>query len=196
MAAHPAGAFFGGDMTIRTLIPAAVAALAFLLPVAMGQPLQAKPAFNEGWRKGRETGLPVPRFVSLKAHTARMRVGPSTDYATSWLYSVRGIPLEITEEYGNWRRVRDQDGVSGWMSAPLLSGRRTAVIGPWLDEPVALRAAPSTKAKIIVRLSPRVRLDIDRCDGKWCEASIQLQRLSGFVKQEALWGVYPQEIIE
>ncbi|OHV84416.1 SH3 domain-containing protein [Rhizobium sp. LCM 4573] len=183
-------------MKFKTTFTTALAALAFLLPIAGGQPLQAMPTGSESWRKGRETGFPVPRFVSLKAQTARMRIGPSTDYATSWVYSVRGLPLEITEEYGNWRRVRDQDGVTGWMYAPLLSGRRTAVVGPWLDQPVALRSAPSAKARIVARLSPRVLLDLEHCNGNWCEVSLTTRRMSGFVEQDNLWGVYPREVIE
>ncbi|WP_052182735.1 SH3 domain-containing protein [Rhizobium sp. YS-1r] len=149
-----------------------------------------------GFRKGRETGFPIPRFVSLKASRAHMRVGPSTDYATVWIYSARGLPVEITEEYGNWRRIRDPDGVTGWMFAPLLSSRRTAVVGPWIKQPIPLRSAPSRNARIIARLSAEVRLDLDHCDGSWCEVSLQKQRLSGFVEQGSLWGVYPGETIE
>ncbi|MGK9052009.1 SH3 domain-containing protein [Neorhizobium petrolearium] len=183
-------------MKLRTLVPSALAALAFLFPVAMGQPLQAKPAFNEGWKKGRETGFPIPRFVSLKAARAHMRVGPSTDYPMAWVYSARGLPLEITEEYGNWRRVRDHEGNTGWMYAPLLSGNRTAVVGPWVRQPIPLRTAPSRSARIVARLSPEVRLDLIHCDGSWCRASLQERRLSGFVEQGSLWGVYPGETIE
>lgn len=183
-------------MTSRMLALAALAALAFLSTTPMSQPLQAMPAFADGRKKGRETGFPIPRFVSQKAATARMRVGPSTDYATSWVYSVRGLPLEITEEYGNWRRVRDQDGVTGWMYAPLLSGHRTAVVGPWLDKTVELRAAPSATSRVVARLSPRVLLELDHCNGKWCEVSLTKRRMNGFVAQDNLWGVYPGELIE
>jgi hypothetical protein len=55
-----------------------------------------------------------------------MRIGPSLDYGTQWIYRVSGLPLEITAEYGNWRQVRDSDGVSGWMHRALLSSKRTA----------------------------------------------------------------------
>ena len=88
--------------------------------------------------KGRETGLPVSRFVSLKSANARMRIGPSLDYGTKWIYVKSGLPLEITAEYDNWRQVRDSDGITGWMHRALLSSRRTAVIGPWLKQAAAL----------------------------------------------------------
>jgi SH3-like domain-containing protein len=156
----------------------------------------ASTAFGAGFRKGRETGFPVPRFVSIKSASARMRVGPSTDYPTVWVYSARGLPLEITEEYGNWRQVRDQDGTTGWMSAALLSGNRTAVVGPWHDKPVPLRREPSKSAGLIAALAPNVRLNLKTCDGSWCDVSLQTQRVGGYVAQADLWGVYPQERVE
>lgn len=149
-----------------------------------------------GFRSGRVTGYPVPRFASIKSANAHMRVGPSTDYATNWVYSARGLPLEIIEEFGNWRQVRDQDGTSGWMFAPLLSGRRTAVVGPWISKPVALRSGPRSSASVIAELSPSVRLNLKHCDGSWCDVSLQTRRLSGYVAQADLWGVYPHEQVE
>ncbi len=56
------------------------------------------------------SGLPLPRFVSLKSKRVNLRVGPSTDYATSWMYTKAGLPVEIIQEYDNWRRIRDADG--------------------------------------------------------------------------------------
>ncbi|CAD7024785.1 hypothetical protein REJC140_00529 [Pseudorhizobium endolithicum] len=151
---------------------------------------------GSGFRSGRETGYPVPRFVSLKAARARMRIGPSTDYATKWIYTQRGLPLEITEEYGNWRRVRDFDGVTGWMSGALLSGDRTAVVGPWLREPIPLRRAGVSGARITAQLAPKVLMQVGGCDGRWCRVSLPQNNLEGYVEQSSLWGVYPGERFE
>jgi SH3-like domain-containing protein len=145
--------------------------------------------------KGRETGLPVPRFVSLKSREARMRVGPSLDYGTQWIYQAAGLPLEVTAEYGNWRQIRDCEGVSGWMHRALLSGNRTALVGPWITSPIAIRAGPVATAAIVANLAPRVRLAIRSCDGTWCRVEVPGDRVEGFVRQSALWGVYPDEKI-
>lgn len=144
---------------------------------------------------GRQTGLPVPRFVSLKSSRARMRIGPSTDYKTAFIYKARGLPLEIIEEYGNWRQVRDSDGVTGWMHRSLLSGRRTAIVGPWIKDPVALRSQPAATGSIYVRLTGRVRLGVRHCDGAWCSVDVKGHHLTGFVRQSALWGIYPGETV-
>jgi len=145
--------------------------------------------------KGRETGLKVPRFVSLRSREARMRIGPSLDYGTQWIYRVAGLPFEITAEYGNWRQVRDSDGVSGWMHRALLSSNRTALVGPWIAAHVAIRAEPSTASRTLASLAARVRLSIDSCDGSWCKVEVTGHNLEGFVRQTNLWGVYPNETI-
>lgn len=151
---------------------------------------------NIPMEKGRETGAPIPRFVSLKASRARMRVGPSTDYVTSWVYRHKGLPLEITAEYDNWRRVRDCQGTTGWMHASLLSGKRTAMTGPWLDQLTAMRARSSPQGFVLAKLAPKVIVQVAFCDGHWCGVTLPDSGLSGHVRQSTLCGVYPGEVVE
>jgi SH3-like domain-containing protein len=77
---------------------------------------------------GSASGLPVPRFVSLKADKVNMHIGPAKHYEVKWLYQRAGLPVEITAEFENWRRIRDSDGTEGWVYHSLLSGRRTGVV--------------------------------------------------------------------
>jgi len=65
--------------------------------------------------------LPLPRFVTLKSKRVTCASRPSADYAVSWLYLKQGLPVEIIQEYDNWRRVRDADGTEGWVNQSLLS---------------------------------------------------------------------------
>ncbi|MDI7860574.1 SH3 domain-containing protein [Rhizobiaceae bacterium n13] len=187
----------------RSLLPIGAAVVSLLvLPIAAiafsHRPAGAAPAtaiMPPGSTKGRETGLPVPRYVSLKSGNARMRIGPSFDYGTKWIYLKAGLPLEITAEYDNWRQVRDPDGIAGWMHRILLSSRRSAVVGPWLKAPVALRAGASAKSPVTAKLAASVLLDLDGCDGSWCAVEVKGRDVSGFVRQSNLWGVYPSEVI-
>ena len=137
--------------------------------------------------------LPLPRFVSLKASSANLRVGPGSGYGIEWVMTRPGIPLEIYQQYGNWRRVRDWEGTTGWILGPLLSGRRTGIVAPWAKNNVVLRKKPTIDGPITAWLEPRVRVNLTRCDGKWC--AVALGTASGFVKQTDLWGVYPGEVL-
>ena len=57
----------------------------------------------------------TPYWASLAAGQARMRSGPGRNYPASWLYQRQGLPVQVTEVYPGWRKVRDPDGESGWM---------------------------------------------------------------------------------
>ena len=77
---------------------------------------------------GPSSGLPVPRFVSLKSDRVNVRGGPSRDHEITWMFTRSGLPVEVTAEYDNWRRVRDWEGAEGWVYHSLLSGKRTALV--------------------------------------------------------------------
>ena len=95
----------------------------------------AAPAQDSTGRKpGAVTGLAIPRFVSLKASEVNARAGPGAEYQIAWVYKRAGLPVEVLAEFENWRQVRDSDGVTGWVAAPLLSARRTAMVAPWIKE--------------------------------------------------------------
>ena len=69
--------------------------------------------------------------------------GPTKDHDVAWVYTRAGLPVEVTAEFENWRRIRDWEGAEGWVYHSLLSGRRTALVSPQSkgkDELVALRA--------------------------------------------------------
>src|SRR5215468_3195893 len=92
---------------------------------------------------GPKSGLPVPRFVSLKPDRVNVHGGPSRDHDVVFVYTRAGLPVEITAESDNWRRIRDWEGSEGWVYHSLLSGKRTAVIQPKdKQQLVALRDAP------------------------------------------------------
>ena len=43
----------------------------------------------------RGSGLPVPRFVSLKFNKANLRAGPGSEYPVLWQYRQVGLPLLV-----------------------------------------------------------------------------------------------------
>ncbi|OLP59066.1 hypothetical protein BJF93_03850 [Xaviernesmea oryzae] len=142
------------------------------------------------------SGLPLPRFVSLKSRSVNLRVGPSLDYAVSWRYLKPGIPVEIIQEYENWRRIRDAEGTEGWVNQALLSGERTALTAPWMRGKgsgvfVNMRREAASGAGIVARLEPGVIVHVRECNGDWCRA--ETQGVGGWIAQSELWGAYPGE---
>jgi SH3-like domain-containing protein len=146
---------------------------------------------------GTVTGLPVPRYVSLKSDRVNLREGPSKDHRTTWVFQRAGLPVEITAEFETWRRIRDADGAEGWVLHSLLSGRRTALIVPWAKtkpEILDLRERADDRADVVARLQPGVLANVKACSGSWCRVIID--KADGYVRQDRLWGVYPNEKVE
>jgi SH3-like domain-containing protein len=141
------------------------------------------------------SGLPLPRFVSLKAEKVNVRRGPSSDYPVVWVFQRKGMPVEIVAEFENWRRVRDSDGAEGWILQNMLSGKRMAMAAPRRGgQTVTLYAAPSRDSDLVVRLAAGVVGEIEKCTTDWCEVSAG--GYDGFVEQASLWGVYPGESVD
>jgi SH3-like domain-containing protein len=142
------------------------------------------------------SGLPLPRFVSLKSAKVNLRIGPGLNYPVNWMYLKSGLPMEIVQEYDNWRRVRDAEGTEGWINQSLLSGKRTAIVAPWQrgkDALIAMRTDPEAKARLIANLEPGVIVTLDTCNGDWCR--MEAGGRKGWVEQSQLWGAYPGETL-
>jgi SH3-like domain-containing protein len=167
-----------------TNLALALAAAAFIgAPAASAQPV------------GSATGLPIPRYASLKTDRVNLREGPSKDHPTKWVFQRAGLPVEITAEFETWRKVRDSEGTEGWVLHSLLSGRRTGLVAPGRkSETFKLFAKPSASADLAATLQSGVIGNIKSCDGAWC--LIDGEGFKGYIQQVSLWGVYPDEKIE
>jgi SH3-like domain-containing protein len=146
----------------------------------------------------RGSGLPLPRFVSLKSGRVNSRIGPGVNYAVDWMYLKSGMPVEIIQEYDNWRRVRDPDGAEGWVNQSLLSGRRTAIVAPWQrgkpDAVISVMDQPNKDASVVARVEPGVIGTIKTCNGSWCEMTFAGRE--GWISQALVWGAYPGETVK
>jgi len=138
---------------------------------------------------GPVTKLPLPRFVSLKASEGNVRRGPSLNHRIDWVYTHRHMPLEVTGEFGHWRRVRDRDGFGGWVHYSLLSGTRTVIVE---EDLLPLHMTPDAAAPINARAEAGVVARLGACGVAWCR--ITAERYRGWVRKSALWGVRPDEI--
>ncbi len=135
-------------------------------------------------RRGPDSGLPVPRMVSLNADEANGRRGPGLDHDIAWIYERAGLPLEVTGESGPWRRVRDPDGAEVWMHGSNLQNRRTAMVRGEGD--ALMRHRPRAAAKVAARLAPGVVGALTACDGEWRRLAVGGR--VGWVEADRLWG--------
>src|SRR3978361_571866 len=141
------------------------------------------------------SGLPVPRYVSLKSDHVNVRGGPTKDNDVAWVYTRTGLPVEITAEFENWRRVRDSEGSEGWVYHSLLSGRRTAVVTMKTKDDLApLYDRADQASAVAARLQAGVVAQVKKCSSGW--GRVIGSGFDGWIEQQRLWGVYADEKVE
>ena len=145
--------------------------------------------FTQEPQKGQVTNLPIPRYVSLKVKEANARRGPSLSHKIDWIYKRQNMPLEIYGEYENWRRVRDFEGLGGWVHYTLLSGIRYVLVK---NELLEMRLLPSIDAQVIAKVPQHNIATLDKCNKDWCR--IIDDGYKGWVPKNGIWGVYENEI--
>ncbi|WP_257540813.1 SH3 domain-containing protein [Sphingobium sp. CFD-1] len=126
---------------------------------------------------------PVPYWASLAQDEARMRVGPSLDYPSNWVYRRRDLPVKVVQVLGLWRKVEDSSGAQGWMHVRLLSDTPTAIV---TSEIAPMRESPRDDARSLFRAEKGVVGRLSSCSNGWCAFDVRGQK--GFIKAEDIWG--------
>lgn len=166
-------------------------ALGFALPAAATQAQEAASA-AQGAAKTGESGLPIPRFVSLDSDKVYVRAGPALRYPIRWVYKRKGLPVEIIQEFESWRKIRDFEGEEGWIHTSLLSGKRTVLFTG--DDLVPLREGFSANARVVAKIEPRVVAGLSKCIDDWCR--VEKDGYKGWVERKSLWGIYDDENLD
>ncbi|QEE37822.1 MULTISPECIES: SH3 domain-containing protein [unclassified Methylobacterium] len=179
-------------------------AVAALLLAGLAPAAAAPPVATPETGVGPVTKLPLPRYASLKTDRVNLREGPSKDHRTLWVFQRAGLPVEIVGEFETWRRIRDSEGTEGWVLHSLLSGRRTAIVNAGPDKgaekaAISLRAKADEGAADEARLQTGVIGNVKNCSSGWCRLIVTLpnrREVDGYIRQNRLWGVYPNEVVE
>ncbi|MDG2319900.1 MAG: SH3 domain-containing protein [Rhodospirillaceae bacterium] len=142
---------------------------------------------------GRVSSLPIPRFVSLRTDPVNLRSGPGVRYPVSWVYQRRYLPVEITDEFDTWRRIRDVDGAEGWVHQSMLSGQRTGLVSADTS-PLYKGSTPSSA--VIAQVSSGVVITVDRCPAQTEFCLVEAGSHKGWLRRGLFWGLYAEEFID
>ena len=152
-------------------------------------PVRAQGPADEG-----ETGLTIPRFVSLRSNHINARSGPGARYPIEWVYMQKSAPVEIIAEFALWRKIKDWQGSESWVHKSMLSGKRSVkVITPGENN---VYAKDDFKAKIIAKVEDEVVGEIEKCPVNNSFCKIKFASITGWVPRQNLYGIYPEEIID
>ena len=141
---------------------------------------------------GQSTGYKIPRFVSLKSDDVNLRIGSSTNYPIILKYITKNMPVEITDEYERWRKIRDMEGNEGWIHRDLLKGDRFAIVIKNDESKIHVLSKPNGIP--IGEIGELNIVKIKVCLKKWCK--IKFNNHKGWIHKKNLWGIYENETID
>ena len=136
------------------------------------------------------SGLPVPRFVTLKSNEVNMRVGPGREYPLSWVYKKKNLPLKVIAEFDTWRKVIDHEGTIGWVHSQLVGLKRYALIQSRLTK---LHRKPDSTSTVLAVADKGVLLELQICEPQWCR--VASDSLRAYVRRDDIWGVLETETL-
>ena len=165
-----------GTKASRTIVP---------LLIALAALSGCGPGKGAGQGRPTPSGLPVPRYVSLKFDEVNARGGPGDDYHLLWVYRARGLPVQVVAEVDDWRRVCDPSGQLAWVKSTGIDGHRTAV--RLLGTPLPLLVGPTASAKVEAILAGRALAQVDRSRGGWVR--LKAPGGAGWAPASAVWGL-------
>lgn len=147
--------------------------------------------FQLGEENASQTGLKIPRMVSVKASGVNVRNGPGVNFAVKWVLALQDMPVEIIAEYESWRKVRDWEGAEGWIFHSALSSKRSVMI---TNNDAVLRRLSSDSSPAVARLTQGLIGILRNCDEIWC--FVNIQGYDGWIKRDEAWGIYPNEVFK
>ena len=175
---------------LRRLGPALVCLFLLAAGAALAEDPRGK-AGSESAGIGPASGLPVPRFVSLRSAEVNVRTGPGTRYPVEWVFVRREMPVEITAEFETWRRIRDWQGTEGWVHQSMLTGRRAVLVTGGTR---TLRRSAGPSAEPVAQAESGVVGRLLHCTGDYCQ--VDLAGYKGWLPRREFWGTYPNETVE
>ena len=138
------------------------------------------------------TGAHAAQFASLRSDKVYLREGPTYRHRVLWVYQRKGWPVEVIDSYEGWRRVRDKDGTTGWVSAAMLSSVRTVIVTASGKVPISAGAGP--RAKVIALAEPGVVAGLEACKPQVCKVSAG--EIDGWIEKNKIWGVGAGEVFQ
>jgi SH3-like domain-containing protein len=139
-------------------------------------------------RRRTPSGLPVPRYVSLKFGEVNARGGPGDDYKLLWTYRARGMPLQVIAETADWRRVCDPEGGMAWVHQRTVDTRRTVM--RTVAEPLDMHRSASVEAPVAARLAASAIAQLGECSEGWCKVAVG--GVQGWIPRAEVWGTAPK----
>lgn len=125
------------------------------------------------------------QFIYLKSNEVNVRAGPGSNHRIKMVISSKREPVIELARFDSWVKIRDLDGLEGWVREAMTSKR---AVGAIVTEPaVFVRILPTIKSRRLAKLERGVRMVVLKCKRDWCK--VKVDRIKGWCPRKALWGL-------
>ncbi len=152
------------------------------------------PAAAQETQDESESGLVLPRMVSLRSNLINARSGPGARYPIEWVYMQKGAPVEIVAEFELWRKIKDWQGSESWVHKSMLSGNRTVKITTPGENNIYDK--PDYASAVIAKAEDEVIGTIKKCPSTSQFCLVDFGSVQGWLPRSNLFGVYPKEEVK
>ncbi|MBU2529629.1 MAG: SH3 domain-containing protein [Elusimicrobia bacterium] len=126
------------------------------------------------------------KMTSVATAKANVRTGPSLGYDILWTVA-QYTPFEILESKGQWQKVKDFAGETGWIHSSVLSDEPCLIVK---TSAVNLREDPESKEVLWV-LGKTFPLKFIEKKGNWLH--VKGNEVNGWLHNSTVWGFIEQE---
>ena len=124
-----------------------------------------------------------PKYASLKKDRVYLRWNASFDAPIKFIYQKKNLPILIIDKYDVWKKVRDIEGMEGWIHTSMISNKKTFINNK--EQNLLKYKDNSNIVKAIVKRG--VVGKILSCDEIFCKVKVKTYK--GWVKKKYLWGI-------
>jgi len=128
------------------------------------------------------TGEATARRLAVSVKRANIRSGPGTNHDIVWSVGMY-YPFDVLKKSGRWYKIRDFEGVVGWMHGSLLR-QIPAVIAKVLLANV--REKPGTRFRILLQAEKGVCFKRLGQKGKWLKVQ-HADGEVGWIHKSLVW---------
>ena len=124
-----------------------------------------------------------PKYASLKKDRVYLRWNASFDAPIKFIYQKKNLPILIIDKYDVWKKVRDIEGMEGWIHTSMISNKKTFINNK--EQNLLKYKDNSNIVNAIIKKG--VVGKIINCDEIFCKVKIKTYK--GWVKKKYLWGI-------
>lgn len=122
-------------------------------------------------------------YVTVKKDNVNVRTGPSTSNPV-YMELFKGYPLKVTSKKGDWSKITDFEGDTGWIHNSLLKNGDTVIINAQTS--ANMRASASTSSAIVANVERGTVLTKLSQEGNWIKVRHSGGTV-GWIYSKLLW---------